>query len=255
MRRCPRWCPVHPGHWDHGGESPRTRVARTPCRSVSPRRQKDWQAALPSIVGRERIGQLDGPDRQWRRRGRRRVTNSTDRHQTDLRHIARHAFGSGGVAPSYRTRRRLFSQMRPRRSRCRRAQSSAMRGSSASVEIISELEQRAKDIGEVTQSVSRISDQTNLLALNAAIEAARAGDHGRGFAVVADEVRALAETSDRNAQSVKGLANDIQNDVRGVVASVKDTAETSVAEAKAAVACRGSIGRPARRHATHRRWQ
>ena len=61
----------------------------------------------------------------------------------------------------------------------------------ATVDIIAELERRAGDIGEITQTVSRISDQTNLLALNAAIEAARAGDHGRGFAVVADEVRAL----------------------------------------------------------------
>ncbi len=104
----------------------------------------------------------------------------------------------------------------------------------ASVGTISELERRARDIGEVTQAVSRISDQTNLLALNAAIEAARAGDHGRGFAVVADEVRALAETSDRNAQSVKSLADDIQNDVRGVASSVKHTAKTSVGEAQAA---------------------
>ena len=61
----------------------------------------------------------------------------------------------------------------------------------ATIEIIAELERRARDIGEITQTVSRVSDQTNLLALNAAIEAARAGDHGRGFAVVADEVRAL----------------------------------------------------------------
>ncbi len=104
----------------------------------------------------------------------------------------------------------------------------------ASVEIIAELERRAKDISEITQTVSRISDQTNLLALNAAIEAARAGDHGRGFAVVADEVRALAETSDKNAQNVKSLAEDIQSDVRGVAVSVKDAAETAVAEAKAA---------------------
>ncbi|HEX9159007.1 MAG TPA: methyl-accepting chemotaxis protein [Rhizomicrobium sp.] len=104
----------------------------------------------------------------------------------------------------------------------------------AAIEIISELEHRAKDIGEITQTVSRISDQTNLLALNAAIEAARAGDHGRGFAVVADEVRALAETSDKSAQNVKNLASEIQNDVRGVVASVKTAATTSASEAKAA---------------------
>ena len=106
----------------------------------------------------------------------------------------------------------------------------------ASVEIIVELERRAKDIGEITQTVSRISDQTNLLALNAAIEAARAGDHGRGFAVVADEVRSLAETSDKSAREVKGFAEDIQADVRGIVTSVKAAAETSASEAKAAIA-------------------
>lgn len=107
---------------------------------------------------------------------------------------------------------------------------------SALVEIIAELEQRAKDIGEITQTVSRISDQTNLLALNAAIEAARAGDHGRGFAVVADEVRALAEISDKSAQEVKRFADDIQIDVRSVVAAVMAAAETSTTEANAALA-------------------
>ncbi|HEY8033061.1 MAG TPA: methyl-accepting chemotaxis protein [Methylocella sp.] len=112
----------------------------------------------------------------------------------------------------------------------------------ALIEIIAELERRAKDIGEITQTVSRISDQTNLLALNAAIEAARAGDHGRGFAVVADEVRALAEISDRSAQEVKRLADDIQTDVRGVVAAVKKTGESSVTEAKAALAVVEALG-------------
>ena len=69
--------------------------------------------------------------------------------------------------------------------------------------------------------MSRISDQTNLLALNAAIEAARAGDHGRGFAVVADEVRALAETSEKSAQEVKGLADRSRATSRGIVDPVK----------------------------------
>ena len=102
-----------------------------------------------------------------------------------------------------------------------------------SVELISELERRAKNIGEITRTVSRLSDQTNLLALNAAIEAARAGDHGRGFAVVAEEVRALAETSERSAQNVQGLADTIQSDVRGVIDAVKTSAESAIAEAAA----------------------
>ena len=103
----------------------------------------------------------------------------------------------------------------------------------ASVEVIAELERRARDIGEITQTVSRISDQTNLLALNAAIEAARAGDLGRGFAVVADEVRALAETSEASAQQVHSLVDMIQVDVRGVAEAVRTAAETAAGEAKA----------------------
>ena len=104
----------------------------------------------------------------------------------------------------------------------------------ASVNVIAELERRARDIGEITQTVSRISDQTNLLALNAAIEAARAGEQGRGFAVVADEVRALAETSDKSAQAVQQLANTIQTDVGEVVDGLKKAAEAATNDAKAA---------------------
>ena len=102
-----------------------------------------------------------------------------------------------------------------------------------SVALVKELERRAADIAAITQSVSRISDQTNLLALNAAIEAARAGDQGRGFAVVADEVRALAETSEKSAQDVQKLADEIQADVRDVTTALQKAAERAVNEAKA----------------------
>jgi methyl-accepting chemotaxis protein len=106
----------------------------------------------------------------------------------------------------------------------------------ASVELITELERRAQDIGEITGAVSRISDQTNLLALNAAIEAARAGDHGRGFAVVADEVRALAETSEKSAQDVQKLATSIQTDVRDIATALQKAAEAAVTESKGGAA-------------------
>jgi methyl-accepting chemotaxis protein len=104
------------------------------------------------------------------------------------------------------------------------------------VEIIVELERRAKNVGEITETVSQISDQTNLLALNAAIEAARAGDHGRGFAVVADEIRRLAETSDQSAREVKRLAEEMQGDVIAVAESAKNAAAASIIEARAAAA-------------------
>jgi methyl-accepting chemotaxis protein len=101
-----------------------------------------------------------------------------------------------------------------------------------SVEIVSMLEGQAANIGDITVAVGDISDQTNLLALNAAIEAARAGDHGRGFAVVADEVRAFAETSEKDARQVQGLAESIAQAVRDIGARIKLTAEGAQTEAK-----------------------
>jgi methyl-accepting chemotaxis protein len=105
----------------------------------------------------------------------------------------------------------------------------------ASVTVIAELERRARDIGEITRTVSRISDQTNLLALNAAIEAARAGDQGRGFAVVAEEVRALAEISEKRALEVQNFAETIQHDVVEIVRAVAGAAARAEAEAKSGI--------------------
>jgi methyl-accepting chemotaxis protein len=103
-----------------------------------------------------------------------------------------------------------------------------------SVTLLTELDARAKEIGDVSQIVSRLSDQTNLLALNAAIEAARAGEHGRGFAVVADEVRSLAESSDKSAREVQTLSTTIQKEIQEVGAALRAAAERALKEARSA---------------------
>jgi methyl-accepting chemotaxis protein len=101
---------------------------------------------------------------------------------------------------------------------------------SGTVEIMTQLSEQAASIGDVTKTVSHVADQTNLLALNAAIEAARAGDHGRGFAVVADEVRALAETSEKSARDVQGLAGQIETQVGSVASLIRTAADTATTE-------------------------
>ncbi len=84
------------------------------------------------------------------------------------------------------------------------------------------LSTRSAEIENIAKTLEDFASQTNLLALNASFEAAGAGTVGRRFAVIADEIRQLAESSARETGRVGALVQEVQSDIRGVVAMAQD---------------------------------
>lgn len=84
-------------------------------------------------------------------------------------------------------------------------------------ESMSQLQEKAREVGQITQVIFEISSQTNLLALNASIESARAGEAGRGFAVVADQIRALSEQTRKSTEQIAGIVEDLNTNAQDAV--------------------------------------
>ena len=81
-------------------------------------------------------------------------------------------------------------------------------------------------VNELTGEILNISSQTNLLALNASIEAARAGEAGKGFAVVADEIRELSVQTKDATEKIRGIIEELTNDVDSVKVSLDNSVES-----------------------------
>ncbi len=94
------------------------------------------------------------------------------------------------------------------------------------------LQQKTKEVEDITDMILNISSQTNLLALNASIESARAGEAGRGFAVVADQIRQLAEQTKSSTEEISRIVSELNMNADNVVRSVESSVEATDSQTK-----------------------
>jgi len=98
--------------------------------------------------------------------------------------------------------------------------------------LMQKLGEAAREINQVTETITDISSQTDLLALNATIEAARAGEAGKGFAVVANEIKELAK------QTSSAIV-----DIKGRILSVQDLSKSAVTHISSITSVIGDVGK------------
>ena len=104
----------------------------------------------------------------------------------------------------------------------------ALEETRAMVQSMDALEEAARAIEKLVDSISLIAMQTTMLAVSGAVEAARVGEGGRGFATVSSDIRNLARETNASADRVKDIARDIQRQivlVRGDLAQIAAMAE------------------------------
>ena len=78
-------------------------------------------------------------------------------------------------------------------------------------------------VNELSKIIMSIADDTNLLSLNASIEAARVGEAGRGFAVVASEISSFAEDSQKTANDIQAVNNEVVGAVKALAEHAQET--------------------------------
>ena len=97
----------------------------------------------------------------------------------------------------------------------------------STADLVANLSESSRAIGDIVETIQEIAAQTNLLALNATIEAARAGEAGKGFAVVANEVKSLSNQTGRATEEIRSRIGGLLSEMDKIVASM-DSANQAV---------------------------
>lgn len=111
-----------------------------------------------------------------------------------------------------------------------RGVSEAAHASKSSAKSVAALQTRIRQIDKIVDAITNTAMKTDMLAVNGGIEAARAGDFGKGFAVVASDIRSLATDSSSNAEKIKDMVRNIQDQVQVIVKDILEVGESAERE-------------------------
>jgi methyl-accepting chemotaxis protein len=96
--------------------------------------------------------------------------------------------------------------------------------------LLAVLNETARQIEKITDTLALTAVQTNMLAVSGSVEATRAGEAGKGFATVASDIRNLSRTASTSADRARDAIRIIQDQIISVRRDLDQVLGASEAE-------------------------